>query len=144
MSAGRRSARRRAVFILYQQDLLKLGAEAALRREQDEELSDYARQVVLGTEAEREQIDLLVDQNVTGWSLERLGVLERSILRVAAYELLREIDVPVAVVIDEAVNLAKRFCSGEAGALINGVLGSLAATARAQTPKREADTERTT
>lgn len=130
MSAGRRSARRQAVFILYQQDLLKLGAEGGLRRFEDGEVTDYARQIVLGAEAERERIDTALGQHVTGWTVERLGVLERSILRVAAYELLAEADVPDAVVIDEAVTLAKRFCSAEAGALVNGILGSLAAAIR--------------
>ena len=68
-----------------------------------------------------------------------LGVLERAILRLAAYELLWAMDVPAAVVIDEAVELAKRFCSDEAGALVNGVLGSLIAAKDARhTEKLEA------
>jgi transcription antitermination protein NusB len=64
---------------------------------------------------------------VSGWSVDRLGVLERSILRLAVFELLWRDDVPAAVAIDEAVALTKRFCSDEAGALVNGVLGSLIA-----------------
>jgi N utilization substance protein B len=123
--SGRRSARRQAVFILYQQDLLALSAEGALGRIAEEELSEYARRVVLGVAQEREKIDGLLSEHLAGWSLGRLGILERSILRLATYELLRERDVPRAVVIDQAVELAKRFCSGEAGALVNGILGSL-------------------
>jgi len=57
-------------------------------------------------------------------------VLERAILRVATYELLMESEVPVAVVIDEAVGLGKRFCSGEAAGLVNAVLAGVAAEAR--------------
>ena len=57
-------------------------------------------------------------------------MLERAILRVAVYELVKETEVPVAVVVDEAVSLAKRFCSGEAGALVNGVLGNVARESR--------------
>ena len=125
MSSGRRSARRQAVFILYQQDLLKLTAVAALSRMDDGEVDGYARRLVLGVAAKVEDIDGLLALHVAGWSLDRLGVLERAILRVAAYELLWEGEVPQAVVIDEAVTLARRFCSGEASALINGVLGSL-------------------
>lgn len=130
MSAGRRSSRRQAVFILYQVDLLKLDVEAGLQREEAEEVGEYARRVVRGVAAERERIDVLLRPHVTGWSLERLGVLERAILRVATYELLMESEVPVAVVIDEAVGLGKRFCSGEAAGLVNAVLAGVAAEAR--------------
>lgn len=126
MPAGRRSARRQAVVILYQQDLLGLSAPGAMTRMQDVEISDYARRLVLGVAAERETIESVVGAHLAGWSWERLGVLERSILKVAAYELLRETEVPVAVIIDQAVELAKRFCSAEAGALVNGILGAMA------------------
>jgi N utilization substance protein B len=57
-------------------------------------------------------------------------MVERSILRLAAYELIRESAIPVPVIIDEAVTLAKRFCSPEAGALVNGILGSVARASR--------------
>ena len=137
MSSGRRSARRQAAFVLYQQDLLELTPQAALQRVDDAELDRYARELVLGTAAHLEAIDGLLEQHVAGWRLERLGVLERSILRLATYEMLWEVEVPDAVIIDEAVELAKRFCSVEAGSLVNGILGSLAVseTARAgETP----------
>jgi len=81
---------------------------------------------MLGTAREHEGIDEVLKRHVAGWSLERLGTLERSILRLATYELLWEAVVPEAVAIDEAIELAKRFCSDEAGALINGILGSIA------------------
>jgi len=139
VSAGRRSARRQAVFVLYQQDLLKLNAEAALRRFEDGEVAAYAGRLVFGAERQRERIDTLLGQHVTGWSVERLGVLERSILRVALYELLEETDVPTAVVVDQAVTLAKRYCSTEAGALVNGILGSLAAETRQGMPENHRD-----
>jgi len=123
---GRRSTRRQAVVILYQQDLLGLDAEAALARVEGEEIGDRARSLVLGVAEHREAIDALLAKHVMGWSVERLGVLERCILRLAVHELLNEADVPEAVVIDEAVELAKRYCSEEAAALVNGALGSLA------------------
>jgi N utilization substance protein B len=126
VAAGRRSARRQAVFILYQQDLLELTPGAALRRVDDAGVDPYARGLVLGVAQYLEAIDAILQQHVAGWSLERLGTLERSVLRLATYELLWEAGVPEAVVIDEAVELAKRFCSDEAGALVNGILGSIA------------------
>jgi N utilization substance protein B len=141
VSSGRRSARRQAVVILYQQDLLELTPQAALQRVDDAELDRYARELVLGAAGQREAIDGLLEQHVAGWSLERLGVLERSILRLATYELLWEAEVPEAVVIDEAVELAKRFCSDEAGSLVNGVLGSLAVSGRARVSETCEDTK---
>jgi transcription antitermination protein NusB len=131
MPTGRRSARRQAVFVLYQQDLLGLTADGALARAGDTGAEEYTAQLVHGVAGHRAEIDEILEGHVEGWSLQRLGVLERAILRVAAYELLWEADVPPAVVIDEAVGSAKRFCSDEAGSLINGVLGSLAGSARA-------------
>jgi N utilization substance protein B len=129
VATGRRSARRQAVFILYQQDLLKLDADSALSRTY-EVVNDFALAVVRGVEERKTAIDSLLSEHLSGWSLARVGVLERAILRVAAYELLAEPTVPVAVVIDQAVGLAKRFCSGEASALVNGILGGVAKTVR--------------
>lgn len=126
MPTGRRSARREAVFILYQQDLLGLTPAGALARPDGAKLDDYGRRLVRGVGEQREAIDGVIARHIMGWELARLGILERAILRVATYELLLEDDAPVAVVINEAVTLAKRFCSAEAGALVNGVLGALA------------------
>lgn len=125
MSTGRRSARRQAVFILYQQDLLGLAVGEALLRFTEVEIDAYARTLVLGVARRLTNIDGLLDRYLAGWNLERLGILERAILRVAVYELLEETDVPGPVVVNEAVALAKRFCSAEAGSLVNGVLGAL-------------------
>jgi transcription antitermination protein NusB len=132
MPKGRRSARRQAVFVLYQQDLLELKPEEALKRAGEPAADEYTAQLVRGVGEHHDEIDGVLQKHVEGWSLQRLGVLERAILRVAAYELLWEPDVPPAVVIDEAVESAKRFCSDEAGSLINGVLGGLAGPARVQ------------
>lgn len=125
MPTGRRSARRQAVFILYQQDLLELTPRNALTRAGGSEVDAYTARLVGGVGEHRSAIDGVLQTHIEGWSLQRLGVLERAILRLAAYELLWEPDVPPAVVIDEAVESAKRFCSDEAGSLVNGVLGSL-------------------
>ena len=131
------------MFFLYQQDLLRLTPQTALERDRGAELDDYASTLVMGVTNVQDEIDEILQRHLSGWTLGRLGVLERSILRVAAYELLWAPDMPSAVAIDEAVALAKRFCSDEAGALVNGVLGSLATAAEvgdesAARPQREA------
>lgn len=132
MPKGRRSARRQAVFLLYQQDLLALTPEGALTRPGNGEVDEYAARLVRGVGEHHTEIDDLLGKHVEGWSLQRLGVLERAILRLAAYELLWEPETPPAVVIDEAVGSARRFCSDEAGSLVNGVLGSLAGSTQVQ------------
>lgn len=126
MPTGRRSARREAVFILYQQDLLKLTPASALDRSERARADEYVRRLVVGVGEHQEDIDSVISRHIVGWELGRLGILERAILRVATYELLWESEVPEAVVINEAVALAKRFCSDEAGSFVNGVLGAVA------------------
>ena len=132
MATGRRSARRHAVVVLYQQDLLGLSAEDALVRAGDSRGDEFTAALVRGVGQHRGEIDELLGKHVEGWSLQRLGVLERAILRLAAYELLWEPEVPSAVVLDEAVQAAKRFCSDEAGSLVNGVLGAMARSVRVE------------
>ena len=88
-------------------------------------LDPYTLNLVTGVGTHVCDIDKLLSANLSGWTLDRLGILERSILRLGAYEMLWESQIPHAVVIDEAVELAKRFCSDEAGALVNGVLGAV-------------------
>ncbi len=72
--------------------------------------------------AEREHLDHILSEHLKDWTVPRLGAVDRAVLRLALYELLHEPDVPVAVVIDEAVELAKRFASERSGALVNAIL----------------------
>lgn len=113
--------------VLYQGDLLGLTPLAALERaERTESLADpYTRRLVLGVGEHIQAIDDVISQHLAGWTLERLGSVERTILRIGAFELGWVADVPTAVIVDEAVELAKRFASDEAGSLVNGVLGAV-------------------
>ena len=76
------------------------------------------------------ELDEAISRFATGWSLERMPTLDLLILRLAAFELRRRPDVPTAVAIDEAVELAKRFSTDDSGRFINGVLASIAREAR--------------
>jgi N utilization substance protein B len=82
-------------------------------------------QLVEGVTEHAPRIDELIDTHATGWSLERLPDVDRAILRMAVYELLWVDDVPDAVVIDEAVELAKALSTDDSPAFINGVLGGI-------------------
>lgn len=82
--------------------------------------------LVRGVEAHQPRLDEAIAARAKGWTLARMPVLDLSVLRLAAYELAERPDVPVAVVIDEAVELAKRFSTDDSGKFVNGVLSSLA------------------
>ena len=89
------------------------------------EVPDYTREVVEGVQRDRDAIDAEVDAAAAGWTADRLGAVERSILRLATWEL-RQGELPPAVVIDEAMELAKRYAGAEAAPFVNGVLGAIA------------------
>jgi len=91
---------------------------------------DLARALLSGVEHSREQIDSHITANARGWALDRMPALDRAILRLAIHELIDRADVPVAVVIDEAVELAKRFSTDDSGRFVNGVLAAVAKNVR--------------
>lgn len=114
--------------MLYQADLLGVDVPASLERAERSGalLDEYSRHLAMGVWQAKARLDEELQAHLTGWALDRLAPLERNILRIGALELESESDVPVSVAIDEAVRLAKRYCSDEAGALVNGVLAALA------------------
>jgi transcription antitermination protein NusB len=115
---SRKTARRDALFVLYQWDVT--GQPLASLHEG--ELDPYARELVEGVAEEAAELDVRIDAASSDWSVERLGALERNVLRIALWELDRG-DVPLEAALDEAVSLAKRYSSEDAGRLVNGILG---------------------
>jgi N utilization substance protein B len=115
---SRKSARRDALFVLYQWDVT--GTQLASLHEG--ELDPYAQELVDGVSAEAVELDARINDASSDWSADRLGALERNVLRIALWELERG-DVPLEAAIDEAVSLAKRYSSEDAGRLVNGILG---------------------
>ncbi|MDJ0954682.1 MAG: transcription antitermination factor NusB [Acidimicrobiia bacterium] len=110
-------ARDQALCALYAADMT--GDDPTL-----EGLSGRARRYVEGTWAARKELDSSITAVATGWRLERMPPVDRNIIRLALYEL-RTGQVPVGVVVSEAVNLAKRFSTERSGAFVNGVLSKL-------------------
>lgn len=90
--------------------------------EPDEPTARLARSLAQGAWEGRGDLDRILEEHLRGWSVARLGLVERAVLRLALYELAHCGEVPVAVVIDEAVELAKRFAGGRAAGLVNAVL----------------------
>ena len=118
MSVSRREARRAAVFVLYQWDV----TGAPLASLYEGEVDPWSSAIAEGVVERQEDLDRRIDELSAGWPAERLGAVERSVLRVALFELERG-EEPAPVVVDEAVTLAKRYASDEAGKLVNGILG---------------------
>ena len=118
--AGRRAARRTALILLYQWDVT--GQAIASLYEGD--VDEYARSLAEKVVERHEELDRRITEAADEWTADRLGVLERNILRLAIVELDEEA-VPVEVAIDEAVTLAKRYSSEDAGRLVNGILGRI-------------------
>jgi transcription antitermination protein NusB len=126
----RHTARERALSLLYEAEMKRVGAAevlASLRVAPD----PFAVGLVEGVVADGARIDALIAGAAVGWDLARMPVLDRSILRLATYELLSEAAVPVAVVIDEAVELAKQYSTEDSGRFVNGVLSTIAREVRA-------------
>ncbi len=122
MTLSRREARRAAVFLLYQSDV----TGRPLGELYEGEVDEYARSIAEGVAAASETLDARITAAADEWTADRLGAVERNVLRVAIHELDGD-EVPVEVAIDEAVTLAKRYgASDEAGRLVNGILGRIA------------------
>ena len=94
--------------------------------EADEATERFADELVRGVQSERPQIDALIQTSSTHWKLERMARVDRNILRLAVYEILRRADVPVRVTLNEAVELGKKYGSEESSAFVNGVLDRIA------------------
>jgi N utilization substance protein B len=101
-------------------------AEAAARRQDRvQEAFSYARRLVEGAYANREAIDEMIRGQADHWRLERMPAVDRNILRLAVHELLSEPDVPKLVVVDEAIELAKKYGAEQSGRFVNGLLDGL-------------------
>jgi transcription antitermination protein NusB len=131
---GRRAGRTQAVVLLYQHDLTDLPMEqliANVERDRGRPIDEFTRALVDGVSVDTVSVDTLISSAADGWTADRLAHLERNILRVAVHELLDWPEVPAAVSINEAVELAKIYCGAEAPAFINGILGRIAREVRA-------------
>lgn len=92
--------------------------------------AEYAVKLLRGLSGRRDEVDALVSAHAAGWAIERMPAVDRCILRLATYELVAEPSVPLAVVIDEAVELAKEYSTEDSPRFVNGVLAAIAGIVR--------------
>lgn len=129
---GKRStARRLAMQILFQldsgQDRSRIDTLLEMTKDNEkflQETIDFSRDLIQGVLNNLEEIDKIISEKSIGWSLERINNVDRSIMRIAIYEILF-LKAPPSVAINEAVNLAKKFSTAESSKFVNGILGKL-------------------
>jgi N utilization substance protein B len=126
--ALRREARRLVVGVLYQADVSHRDPVGILeeRRPVGQRIPRFAEELVRGVAEHLEDLDWLIGEHAEEWTVARMAVVDRTILRVACYELLHRDDVPAAVTIDEAVEAAKELSTEDSGRFVNGILGRIA------------------
>lgn len=134
--SARSKARKRALDILFSADVrgdalaARLEAEAARAASEPERAASwlYAREIVDGVADCWDEIDEQIRTHSRDWKIERMPAVDRAVLRIGVWELLFNDEVPSAVAIDEAVELAKQFSTEESGAFVHGVLARIART----------------
>lgn len=136
MASPRSKARQRALEILFEADLrgvnpqLILADTLARIRAQGTDgtipmIQPYAITLIDGVLEHVERIDDIIDEHSDGWALDRMPIVDRNVLRIGAYELLWQVDVPDAVVLDEAVSLVRRMSTDDSPQFVNGLLARL-------------------
>jgi N utilization substance protein B len=123
----RRKSRESALRVLYQLNITKQDAAAALTQFQEnffpeEEVDDFLKRLVLGVTEHCSELDRLIERYSENWRLDRIDMIERNLLRMALFELLYCEEIPPKVTINEAIDLGKRYGSEESGSFINGLL----------------------
>jgi N utilization substance protein B len=120
----RADQRRAAVVALYQHEVTSRPLTDVTERD----ASSFTRELIDGVLHNQDELDGLIERYAKGWTLDRIAPLERSILRIALYEILHRTDVPDEVAIDEAIEAAKELCAAEAAGFVNGILGAVKRT----------------
>ena len=124
--SARSKARKRALDVLYESELRGVDAVTTLAdriKLAEPPVNDYTIELVEGVQEHRPRIDDILAQYAEGWTVDRMPDVDRAVLRLGVYELLWRDDVPDAVAIDEAVELAKTLSTDESPRFVNGVLG---------------------
>lgn len=125
----RSDARERALNVLFEADVRGCAPREVVERIQVP-LDALTTLLVEGVEQHRARIDELISSHSHAWSIDRMATTDRNVLRVATYELIGRADIPTAVVLNEAVGLAKRYGTDDSGRFVNGMLSAIARTTR--------------
>jgi transcription antitermination protein NusB len=131
-TSTRREARERALTLAYELDQRDISADELLTG-LPLPADPYAQLLVRGVDSHVADLDALLNEHAKNWSIDRMPVIDRTLLRLATYELVHETDLATGVVINEAVELAKQYSTKDSGRFINGLLSRIAQVVRGET-----------
>lgn len=123
MESTRRLERARVLELLYEAEMKGVSAETLLA-ELPVAPEPFVREFLLGVESSSFELDQLIAERAINWDLDRIALMDRLVLRMGIWELRNRPDTPIAVVISEAVELAKEFSTDSSGKFVNGILGT--------------------
>ncbi len=137
---ARRKARELALQMLFENDVAGTQPDEMFRRSPDLQnasaaLRDFTQRLVSGTLANRDDLDAIISKQADHWRLARMPIVDRNILRLALFELLHEPSTPRPVVIDEALEIAKRFSTPRSSQFINGILDGVLKARKEEEPR---------
>ena len=127
----RTQGRENALKVMYQREMTKENTEEALRRffetqpKMDKDLREFIEKLVCGVDQGMNELDKKVEAVAENWTMSRMAVLDRNILRMAIYEMTVMIETPPKVIVNEAVNLAKKYSGENSGKFVNGMLDKI-------------------
>ena len=128
----RRKAREHALQLLFQLDIKKEKPSALVLKRfwadqnADDDVRAFAEEIVKGTYKHLTEINKMICRCAKNWSLDRMAIVDRNVLRMAVYEVLYRMDIPTSVTINEAIEIAKKYGTDESGAFVNGILDRVA------------------
>ncbi len=134
--SSRTKSRKRAIDALFAADLRGISPQETLTeakdansdRQNQDEIFGYASEIVTGFDSHRDEVDAYLEAYSQGWSIERMPAVDRAIMRVATWEIVFNDDIPDAVAVNEAVELAKEYSTDDSPGFINGLLQKIAST----------------
>lgn len=121
----RRKAREKALFYLYQSDLLKMNVDELIQKDlkYKKEIDQFTLKLINGVKNNLDSLNEIINTYSTNWQIDRMSILDRNMLRIALYELIYEQEIPFKVTINEAIEISKKYGDEESGKFINGILG---------------------
>lgn len=121
----RREAREKALFYLYQSDLLKMNVDELIQKDLNykKEIDQFTLKLINGVKNNLDSLNEIINTYSTNWQMDRMSILDRNMLRIALYELIYEQEIPFKVTINEAIEISKKYGDEKSGKFINGILG---------------------
>lgn len=123
----RREAREKALFYLYQSDLLDIDIDELIQMDlkNKKNIDQFTLKLVKGVKNNFENLNEIINLHSSNWQIDRMSILDRNMLRIALYEMMFEQEIPLKVTINEAVEISKKYGTNESGKFVNGILGKV-------------------